>query len=152
MAGTMMVVSAPPSRYWKPASQRADWLGALRSPSLRVLYLAMMCAGLPMGAITPLAVQSADRLHDAGLSGTLPAALSEGHCWADSPMARGPGQERQLTNCCVCAADSASAGFRCSSPARPRRPWRRAFGPACSWPPCSARHTCAPPPSHRPDL
>ncbi|MFF1680751.1 MFS transporter [Streptomyces sp. NPDC058256] len=78
LTGTMMVVSAPPSRSWKPAPQRADWLGPLRSPSLRVLYLAMACAGVPMGALTPLAVQAADRLHDTGLSGTLPAAVSVG--------------------------------------------------------------------------
>ncbi|MFI1700393.1 MFS transporter [Streptomyces bobili] len=78
VAGTMMVVSTPPSRSWKPAPRRADWPGVLRSPSLRVLYLAMVCAGLPMGAITPLAVQTADRLHDAGLSGMLPAAVSVG--------------------------------------------------------------------------
>lgn len=78
VGGMMMVVSAPPSRSWKPVPQRAHWLGVLRSPPLRVLYLAMVCAGLPMGAITPLAVQAADRLHDGGLSGTLPAAVSVG--------------------------------------------------------------------------
>ncbi|MFF7953618.1 MFS transporter [Streptomyces griseorubiginosus] len=78
LAGTLIVVSAPPSRSFRPAPGRADWLGPVRSPALRVLYLAMVGAGLPMGALTPYAVQAADRLNDAHLSGTLPAAVSAG--------------------------------------------------------------------------
>jgi len=78
LAGTLIVVSAPPSRSWSPVPGRADWLGPVRSPALRVLYLAMVGAGLPIGALTPFAVQAADRLNDANLSGTLPAAVSAG--------------------------------------------------------------------------
>ncbi|MEU9167726.1 MFS transporter [Streptomyces sp. NPDC048420] len=78
LAGTLLVVSTPPSRSWRGRSRRPDWLGPLRSRELRPLYLAMLCAGIPMGALTPLAVQLADRLHDADLAGTLPATVSIG--------------------------------------------------------------------------
>ncbi|MEU0027400.1 MFS transporter [Streptomyces sp. NPDC006335] len=78
LAGTLLVVSTPPSRSWRGRSRRPDWLGPLRSRGLRPVYLAMLCAGIPMGALTPLAVQVADRLHDADLAGTLPASVSVG--------------------------------------------------------------------------
>ncbi|MDX3020139.1 MFS transporter [Streptomyces acidiscabies] len=78
LTGTLLVVTAPPSRSWTAAPRRADWLGPLRSHPLRVLYLAMVFVGIPMGALTPLAVTFADRLHHAGLSGALPAAVSAG--------------------------------------------------------------------------
>ncbi|MEV6404042.1 MFS transporter [Streptomyces bobili] len=76
--GTVLVVTSPPSRVWTagPRAGRADWLGPLRSGQLRLLYLAMVFVGLPMGALTPLAVDAAARFDDPGLSGTLPAALS----------------------------------------------------------------------------
>ncbi|MGX5186259.1 MFS transporter [Streptomyces avermitilis] len=78
LVGTAVVVTAPPSRSWKTARQGLDWLGPLRTPRLRVLYLTMVCVGVPMGALTPLAVSEAERFGDAGLSGALPAALSVG--------------------------------------------------------------------------
>ncbi|MEU0942343.1 MFS transporter [Streptomyces canus] len=78
LAGTLLAVSSPASRSWRGRGRRADWLGPLRSRDLRPVYLAMLCAGIPMGALTPLAVQVADRLHDADLAGTLPAAVSIG--------------------------------------------------------------------------
>lgn len=78
IAGTAVVVTAPPSRSWRTARQASDWLGPLRTPRLCVLYLAMVCVGVPMGALTPLAASAAERFGDAGLSGALPAALSVG--------------------------------------------------------------------------
>jgi MFS family permease len=76
--GTALVTTSPPSRTWTAGHRagRADWLGPLRSGRLRLLYLAMLFVGVPMGALTPLAVDAADRFHDPGLSGALPAALS----------------------------------------------------------------------------
>ncbi len=78
LTGTLLVVTALPSRSWTATPRRADWLGPLRSHSLRVLYLAMLFVGIPMGVLTPLAVTFADRLHHAGLSGALPASVSAG--------------------------------------------------------------------------
>ncbi|MEU6325641.1 MFS transporter [Streptomyces sp. NPDC047009] len=78
VAGTLIVVTAAPSRSWKGGPQRPDLIGPLRSPSLRWLYLALLCTGIPMGALAPIAVQVADRLHDQSLCGTLPASVSIG--------------------------------------------------------------------------
>ncbi|MFK0154258.1 MFS transporter [Streptomyces sp. NPDC090493] len=78
LAGTLLVVASPPSRAWRPTRRAADWLGPLRSTGLRRLYAAMACAGVPMGAITPVAVRMSDRLQAPGLAGLLPAALSVG--------------------------------------------------------------------------
>ncbi|MGW3308109.1 MFS transporter [Streptomyces sp. NPDC001073] len=75
--GTVLVITSPPSRVWTAGHRaRADWLGPLRSGHLRLLYLAMLCVGVPMGALTPLAVDAAARFDDPELSGALPAALS----------------------------------------------------------------------------
>lgn len=78
--GTALFVSTPTSRTWfsKFGSSRPDWLGPIRSPRLSVLYLAMACVGVTIGALTPLAVQAADQFDSAELSGGLPAALSCG--------------------------------------------------------------------------
>ncbi|MEU9168623.1 MFS transporter [Streptomyces sp. NPDC048420] len=78
--GTALFVSTPVSRAHHANSQpaRPDWLGPIRSVRLRVLYAAMACAGVTIGALTPVAVEAADRLGAPGLSGGLPAALSCG--------------------------------------------------------------------------
>ncbi|MCX4573387.1 MFS transporter [Streptomyces sp. NBC_01571] len=78
LAGTVLVVTAPPSRSWTAQPREVDWLGPLRSQQLRVLYTAMLFIGVPMGALTPLAVTFADQFQYAGLSGALPAAVSAG--------------------------------------------------------------------------
>ncbi|MFD5814775.1 MFS transporter [Streptomyces sp. NPDC127038] len=78
MAGTAVVVSTPVSRAWRAAPGPADWLGPIRSAPLRTLYLAMVGVGIPIGAITPLAVAAAARFHTPSLAGVLPAALSAG--------------------------------------------------------------------------
>jgi MFS family permease len=78
--GTAIVITAPPSRQWSGGGRirRGDWLGPLRSARLRVLYLVMVFVGVPIGALTPLAVEAARRFHAPGLAGMLPAALSVG--------------------------------------------------------------------------
>ncbi|WP_327411347.1 MFS transporter (plasmid) [Streptomyces sp. NBC_01281] len=78
LAGTALLVSTPPSRSWRATPGRSDWLGPIRSARLRTLYLAMVGIGMPIGAITPLAVATGDRFHTPALTGVLPAALSVG--------------------------------------------------------------------------
>ncbi|WP_415939952.1 MFS transporter [Streptomyces sp. 039-1] len=78
LAGTVLVVSTPVSRAWRAAPGRADWLGPIRSARLRTMYLAMVGVGVPIGAITPLAVAAGDRFHTPVLDGLLPAVLSAG--------------------------------------------------------------------------
>lgn len=79
IAGTALVVTTRSSRSWAPAAgRRADWAGPLRSPRLRTLYAAMVGVGVPIGAITPLAVTAAGRYHASCLAGGLPAVLSAG--------------------------------------------------------------------------
>ncbi|MFJ4895848.1 MFS transporter [Streptomyces sp. NPDC088788] len=78
LAGTVMVVSTPVSRAWRAVPGRTDWVGPIRSAQLRTVYLAMVGVGVPIGAITPLAVAAGDRFHTPALDGVLPAALSAG--------------------------------------------------------------------------
>ncbi|MET7605890.1 MFS transporter [Streptomyces avermitilis] len=76
--GTALVVTTPPSRSWAAVPCRVDWLGPLRSSRLRSLYLAMVGIGVPIGALTPRAVDAAAQFGEPGLSGALPAVLSIG--------------------------------------------------------------------------
>ncbi|MFJ8003992.1 MFS transporter [Streptomyces fagopyri] len=79
--GTALFVSTPVSRAHhgvKPQSAQPDWLGPIRSARLRVLYAAMACVGVTIGALTPLAVDAADQFDAPELSGGLPAAVSCG--------------------------------------------------------------------------
>ncbi|MDX3435700.1 MFS transporter [Streptomyces stelliscabiei] len=79
--GTVLFVGTPVSRAhhaFKSQSAQPDWLGPIRSARLRVLYAAMTCVGVTIGALTPLAVDAADRFDAPELSGGLPAAVSCG--------------------------------------------------------------------------
>ncbi|MFM9540069.1 MFS transporter [Streptomyces turgidiscabies] len=77
--GTALVVTTPASRTWTTVRlHRSDWRGPLRSPQLRGLYLAMVGVGIPLGALTPLAVSAAAEYGTPWLSGALPAVLSLG--------------------------------------------------------------------------
>ena len=78
--GTALFVSTPVSRAHGAKSDptQPDWIGPIRSPNLRVLYLAMACVGVTIGALTLLAVEAADQFDAPELSGGLPAALSCG--------------------------------------------------------------------------
>ncbi|MET8855522.1 MFS transporter [Streptomyces sp. NPDC004579] len=77
-AGTALVVTAPPSRSVTAQRRTPDWMGPLRSSRLRLLYLAMLEVGVPIGALTPLSTASAAELGAPWLAGALPAALSIG--------------------------------------------------------------------------
>lgn len=78
--GTALFVTTPASRVHGTNSRPAPsgWLGPVRSPRLRVLYAAMVCAGVTIGALTPLAVDASDRFGAPQLAGALPAAVSCG--------------------------------------------------------------------------
>ncbi|WP_329529522.1 MFS transporter [Streptomyces sp. NBC_01462] len=79
ITGTALVVTTGASRSWTPVDDRSrDWLGPLRSPHLRILYAAMACIGVPIGAITPLAINTGTRYDASWLVGGLPAVLSAG--------------------------------------------------------------------------
>ncbi|MER6441067.1 hypothetical protein ABT275_32470 [Streptomyces sp. NPDC001185] len=79
MAGTALVVTTRASRSWTPVDDcPGDWLGPLRSPHLRTLYAAMACIGVPIGAITPLAINAGTRYDASWLVGGLPTVLSSG--------------------------------------------------------------------------
>ncbi|MET8411138.1 MFS transporter [Streptomyces sp. NPDC005195] len=79
IAGIALVVTTRTSRSWTPVDDRpGDWLGPLRSPHLRTLYAAMTCIGVPIGAITPLAINAGTRYDAPWLVGGLPAVLSTG--------------------------------------------------------------------------
>ncbi|WP_416974641.1 MFS transporter [Streptomyces sp. 4F14] len=78
--GTALFVSAAHPRVRGSSAGRENCLraGRGRHPALRHLYLAMTCNGITLGALSPLAVQAAERLDAPGLTGGLPAALSCG--------------------------------------------------------------------------
>jgi len=78
--GTALFVSTAQTRTPRvhPASPPPGWTGPIRVSRLKALYLAMTCVGVTIGALPPLAVETADRLDAPGLSGGLPAALSCG--------------------------------------------------------------------------
>lgn len=78
VAGTLVVVSAPPSRHWRAPQRAADWLGPLRSPGIAVLLGAFFFVGTALGSIAVAAVAYADR-HGGGLvSSYLLSALGAG--------------------------------------------------------------------------
>ncbi|MEU6277472.1 MFS transporter [Streptomyces populi] len=77
-AGTAIVTGTSVSRSWKASHGRLDWLGPVRSARLRILYTAMIGVGIPIGALTPLAVAVGARFCLPVLAGVLPAVLSVG--------------------------------------------------------------------------
>ncbi|MEE4544578.1 MFS transporter [Streptomyces sp. V4-01] len=60
VAGTLVVVTAAPSRAWQAQPREAHWLGALRSPGLAVLLGACFFVGIALGAIALAAVAYGD--------------------------------------------------------------------------------------------
>ncbi|MFE1172493.1 MFS transporter [Streptomyces sp. NPDC058773] len=65
VAGTMVVVTAGPSRRWRAAPRTAHWLGALRSSPLLVLLGSVLFVGVSLGAVSISAVAYGDE-HGAG--------------------------------------------------------------------------------------
>ncbi|WP_053650463.1 MFS transporter [Streptomyces sp. XY431] len=80
LLGTGLVITSKPSAKWRPdtTAERADRLGPLRVPGLRVLFAALTGTGVALGAVNVLALASAERHHAGWLSGVMPAALSVG--------------------------------------------------------------------------
>ncbi|MFI1827840.1 MFS transporter [Streptomyces sp. NPDC020412] len=76
--GTLAVVASEPSRTWRSAPREAHWLGALRSPALRVVFVAFLFVGLALGSITVAGVAYADDHGRDAIYGWLLAALSFG--------------------------------------------------------------------------
>jgi MFS family permease len=60
VAGTLVVVTARPSRRWRAAEREAHWLGALRSVGLSVLLGACFFLGIALGAVSLAAVAYGD--------------------------------------------------------------------------------------------
>ncbi|WP_414169700.1 MFS transporter [Streptoverticillium reticulum] len=58
--GTLAVVTSQPSRQWRSEPRDAHWLGALRSPGLRVVLAAFFFIGTAMGSIAVAAVAYGD--------------------------------------------------------------------------------------------
>ncbi|MFF2189673.1 MFS transporter [Streptomyces sp. NPDC058155] len=79
LTGTALVLTAPPSRAWKPAATRVGGApGRLFSSGLFMLFVALVGVGVAIGGMNVWAVAMAER-HDTDLlAGLLPAAFSTG--------------------------------------------------------------------------
>ncbi|MCL2551186.1 MAG: MFS transporter [Actinomycetia bacterium] len=60
VAGTLVVVTARPSREWRAEERAPHWLGALRSRGLGVLLGACLFVGIALGAVSLAAVAYGD--------------------------------------------------------------------------------------------
>jgi predicted MFS family arabinose efflux permease len=99
VAGTLVVVTARPSRQWRAERREAHWLGALRSRGLAVLLAACFFLGIALGAISLAAVAYGDA-HGGGpvaavlLAANGAGALAGGLTYGARQWSSGP--ERQL--------------------------------------------------------
>ncbi|WP_225845701.1 MFS transporter [Streptomyces sp. HPF1205] len=100
VAGTLVVVTARPSRQWRAQERAAHWLGALRSRGLAVLLCACFFVGIALGAISLAAVAYGDA-HGGGpvaawvLAANGAGALAGGLLYGARHWAGAP--ERRLT-------------------------------------------------------
>ncbi|MFJ8738348.1 MFS transporter [Embleya sp. NPDC127516] len=78
VAGTLIVVTARPSRIWRGEQHTPHWAGALRSAGLRVVLVAFTLAGIALGVLSVAAVAYADHEDSGALSGVFLAAMSFG--------------------------------------------------------------------------
>ncbi|MEU6041006.1 MFS transporter [Actinomadura sp. NPDC047616] len=78
IAGTLVVTLSRPSRRWRGEARAADWAGPLRSGGLRVLLLALACAGIALGVYAVAVVAYAEREGNDAASGLLLAAMAAG--------------------------------------------------------------------------
>ncbi|AEW97539.1 major facilitator superfamily permease [Streptantibioticus cattleyicolor NRRL 8057 = DSM 46488] len=107
VAGTVAVVSSPPSRRWRAPEREAHWLGPLRAPGLLALLGSLFFVGLALGSIAVAAVAYADAHGGGMVSSYLLSALGLGALaggvgygarrWAGVP-------ERRLRLLMVCLA------------------------------------------------
>ncbi|MFB7645647.1 MFS transporter [Streptomyces sp. NPDC056084] len=81
LAGTLVVVLAPPSRRWRPAPPNGPRTGAvdrLGSPGLVFLFIALTGVGFALGAMNVWSITMAEHHHQDMLSGIIPATCSTG--------------------------------------------------------------------------
>lgn len=78
LAGSAIVLSAAPSRYWRPAADGPSGTGRLMSTGLVLLFTGLAGTGFALGAMNVWAADMAATHHIATLSGVLPAAFSTG--------------------------------------------------------------------------
>ncbi|MFD4247517.1 MFS transporter [Streptomyces sp. NPDC058525] len=78
LAGSAIVLSAGPSRYWRPAADGPAGTGRLMSAGLVLLFTALAGTGFALGAMNVWAADMAATHQMATLSGVLPAAFSTG--------------------------------------------------------------------------
>ncbi|MFT2017147.1 MFS transporter [Streptomyces sp. 796.1] len=76
--GALSVTASEPSRAWRSAPREAHWLGALRSPGIRVLIGSFFFVGLALGSIAVAAVAYADEHGGGMVSSYLLSALGLG--------------------------------------------------------------------------
>ncbi|WP_344130469.1 MFS transporter [Saccharopolyspora halophila] len=76
--GTLGFLAAPPTRSWRAERRAADWLGPLRSSTLRYVLLAFVFVGGTIGMLNILAVAYAEARHSAALSGIILGANAFG--------------------------------------------------------------------------
>lgn len=109
VAGTLVVVTARPSRRWRAPERAAHWLGALRSRGLAVLLCACFFVGIALGSISLSAVAYGDA-HGGGPvaawvlaangAGALAGGLLYGaRHWAGVPERRLPALSAALAVC-----------------------------------------------------
>ncbi|MFB8352962.1 MFS transporter [Streptomyces niveus] len=79
LTGTALVLTAPPSRTWKPSPATSNGTAdRLFSTGLILLFVALVGVGVAIGGMNVWAVAMAERHHTDLLAGVLPAAFSTG--------------------------------------------------------------------------
>jgi MFS family permease len=78
LSGTLVVVSARPSRAWRGSPGGGHWAGPLRSPGIRVLIASLSFVGLSLGVFSVAVVTYADARHASYASGVLLAFMAGG--------------------------------------------------------------------------
>ena len=92
LAGTLGVITAPPSRTWRPTPRTGKDgpgpLGALRPPGMWLTLAILVCFGGTIGALYTAGPVLAEQLHTPWLAGALPAALSAAAMAGNAAWAR----------------------------------------------------------------
>jgi hypothetical protein len=121
VAGTLAFVTAPSSRRWRPAGRAGRTLaGALASPALLTLLVAVACMGSSFGAIEVAIAASADQGGSRALVGPLLAGWAAGSMVGGLMIARGAAPSdphRRLTG--LLAATALADGLVALAPSLP---------------------------------
>ncbi|HSJ74290.1 MAG TPA: MFS transporter [Miltoncostaeaceae bacterium] len=120
VAGTLAFVTAPSSRRWRPARAARTVAGALASPGLVTLLIAVACMGSSFGAIEVATAASADEGGSRALVGPLLAAWALGSMAGGLLSARGRAPadpHRRLTG--LLAATAVADGLVALAPSLP---------------------------------